>query len=267
MAQPVVKLFGERNTGTTFLARLITANYDVQLLRSSFMTPALAAALEARTDNPMLFQLLKEYEVDRATAAAEPEHLGWKHSCVPPDLFERAPYEELRVVCITRNPYAFMRSLLRHPYHGFMLPKPRKLLELTNTPWKTVARDRVEAAFLDSPVQLWNLKVASYFRLQERHPDKVLILRYEELVAAPDLAFDSLDALLGQAGRRQVPMEAVKQLTGWRRFFRPGFSVYARRAARFDPQSLGAEALEAINRYLDPEVVAQAGYAMVPASR
>jgi hypothetical protein len=95
-------------------------------------------------------------------------NLGWKHSSVSraTNLTSYRRFkDEIAFVTITKNPYSWLLSLFRNPYHNHGIEKMdfEKFLE---SPWKTVGRDNVNQ-ILDSPIDLWNIKNRSYLQLDK----------------------------------------------------------------------------------------------------
>ncbi len=155
--RPRIKLYGERNTSTTYLGRLIELNLDVEQLRGTVPGPMLRLQRLLPGD---------EWLRDAYFALTSRANLGWKHGCV------RAAVElrNLRVVnsgvafvTLTKNPYSWLLSLYRNPYHAYG-ERPDNFVRFLCQPWRTTRRDGT-ARLLKSPVELWNLKNASYLGL------------------------------------------------------------------------------------------------------
>ncbi|MDX2465024.1 MAG: hypothetical protein QNK31_11020 [Porticoccus sp.] len=97
------------------------------------------------------------------------KNLGWKHACVKPvDQLRR--YSLVRkkqpaFITITKNPYSWLLSLHRRPYHQYYSKQPDFETFLT-LPWKTVGRDNMKKN-LQNPIELWNVKNRSYRQLLE----------------------------------------------------------------------------------------------------
>ena len=62
--------------------------------------------------------------------------------------------------------------------------KNLNLLNFLNSKWVCVKREKTYSYF-DNPVNLWNNKVESYFKLKYEFPERVLIIKFEELVKNP----------------------------------------------------------------------------------
>jgi hypothetical protein len=94
------------------------------------------------------------------------QNLGWKHTRVKP-LEELNCYalsrSDLVFLTITKNPYSWLLSLYRRPYHQYYTLKPSFEMFLQQQ-WKTGGRDNTEK-FLANPIELWNIKNKSYLQL------------------------------------------------------------------------------------------------------
>ncbi|MCB0166338.1 MAG: hypothetical protein KDI79_19060 [Anaerolineae bacterium] len=120
-----------------------------------------------------------------------PDNLGWKHSLVKPvDQLRQYTIcsDSLLFLTLTKNPYSWLLSLYRRPYHHLWREKPDFETFLT-APWRTVGRENAPDQF-SSPVELWNQKNGSYLQLQPQFP--TLNLRYEALLADPEGAVEAV---------------------------------------------------------------------------
>jgi hypothetical protein len=157
--EKVIKMYGERNTNTNYMSQLIKLNLDAQEM--SGVVPK----------NIMKLQRLlpgDEWLRDRYFKTTFKKNLGWKHSCVELCAtlkVHAAANTDLCFLSITKNPYSWLLSLHRKPYHQGHL-KNLDFETFLTTPWHTVTRDNTQRV-LPSPIQLWNLKNASYLKLTE----------------------------------------------------------------------------------------------------
>ena len=167
----MLKIFGERNTGTNYLTNLINKNLSINLLRGT------AYRLFGFNKSELYKNLFFYY--------SEKYNLGWKHSNIFNENvisnLKRNP--EISVVVLVKNPYSFLTSLHKRPYHNMKL-KNLNLLNFLNSKWVCVKREKTYSYF-DNPVNLWNNKVESYFKLKYEFPERVLIIKFEELVKNP----------------------------------------------------------------------------------
>lgn len=180
----LIKLYGERNTNTNYLSQLIRLNLDAGELRG--VVPAEVMSLQSRLPGD-------EWLRDLYFALTYDRNLGWKHSrAEPAKLIARCTAftdNDLVFVTTTKNPYSWLWSLFRRPYHQQGEPSPDFVTFLT-TPWRTVCRDRT-APLLPSPVELWNIKNASYLQLPV---DRTLHTTTEGLIADAAGVIDEIAA-------------------------------------------------------------------------
>lgn len=144
-----LKLYGERHTNTNYLSKLIELNLDVQLVEG--VVPTYIRTLERWTGS----EGLRDRHFRRTFA----DTLGWKHSAVSAGLSAA----DVVFVTLTKNPYSWLLSMFRRPYHQHYAKTP-SLEEFLQLPWQTVGRENVTGE-VANPAQLWNLKNRSYFNL------------------------------------------------------------------------------------------------------
>jgi hypothetical protein len=176
VSKPRIKIYGERNTGTRYLSRLVDLNLDVVQLRGS--VPRGVTGLQRVLPG-------KEGIRDLYFALTYGQNLGWKHAVVEPAAVIRRyqiAANHLSFVTITKNPYSWLLSLHERPYHQYYARAKPAFENFVAAPWKTVGRENAPKA-LSSPVELWNLKNASYRQLGDAFP--ALNIRYEDLVEDP----------------------------------------------------------------------------------
>jgi len=249
MKSTVIKLYGERNCGTNYLQRLIQRNLDVKLL------PGVAPRRLRRLapNHPALHERL----VDGYFAMTFRRNLGWKHTLAP-DIGAlsrtRIPIERTLFIFLTKNPYAWLLSLFRHPYH-YQGPIT-DFDAFIRSPWPTVGRENHPTPF-PNPIVMWNRKNAAYLRLASDLPVR-LILRYEDLVADAErtirLIADTLASSLVAGAfvniRASVKGEDGKDFAYYQSYYRE---------ARWR-QELDESAIAIINRFLDASVMEALAY-------
>jgi hypothetical protein len=173
--EALIKIYGERNTGTNYLSKLIALNLDVKQI------PGIVPK------SVMILQNLfpgKELVRDIYFALTFHRNLGWKHSQVrSTDVLPKYSLcrGNITFLTITKNPYSWLLSLYRKPYHQYWDHKPDFDTFLT-LPWKTLGRDNVQREFV-TPVEMWNNKNASYIQLGQEF--KTINLRYEDVLSSP----------------------------------------------------------------------------------
>ena len=173
-----IKIFGERNTGTNYLTNLFYKNINVKIIRGTVPRKNILNYNEF-TKN-IYFQITKN------------RNLGWKHAFVDKDFLSRhAQFSNTCFVFLVKNPYSYLLSLYRKTYH-FVDKKPDTFKEFLQHKWKLQLRDNMKERFLNSPVDLWNKKVSSYFECKWEFPDNVVIVCYEDLLRDPDATISDI---------------------------------------------------------------------------
>jgi hypothetical protein len=171
----IIKIYGERNCGTNYLEKLIETNLEVEILkfRLNWWSVLLLKSIK--------FDLV----VDLLLRIQRKKILGWKHGCAPINEIKSYDSESLVIVTITKNPYSFLYSLYRNPYH-IKGPKPENFSSFIRQKWVTRRRDLCHKKYLGSPIELWNIKNKSYVQLKSIVNAVVINLTYEELIKDPE---------------------------------------------------------------------------------
>lgn len=242
-----VKILGERNTGTRYLEQLVERNLDVELLRGSVPWPILSVFGRNEAVRDLYFQLTYR------------RNLGWKHAMAPAaERLQTLDIADVVFITLTKNPYAWLLSLHRHPYHH-QLYHHRQLRDTLATfvqsPWLTVAREGHREAF-PNPVAMWNEKNRGYLELVDE--GCACNLRYEDLVRDPEKVLSEIAARFSLP-RRPPPFvnvtvstkdEAQKSFDDYRMY-------YLEERWR---DKLDTEVLALINAYLDEDLMRRFGY-------
>ena len=178
-----IKIYGERNTGTNYVSALIALNLAVR------QVPGVIPEGIRR-----IHRMLpgREWVRDLFFACTRWHNLGWKHglATTPKRLASEGRHrrKSLAFVTITKNPYAWLLSLHRRPYHPTH-PGTLDFETFLATPWRTVGRDNMRRATLESPVELWNAKNRSYLELA---PANTLNTTYETTIRDPRAFIDDV---------------------------------------------------------------------------
>ncbi|MFT7534865.1 MAG: hypothetical protein ACI85K_000815 [Hyphomicrobiaceae bacterium] len=219
-----LQIFGERCSGTNFVAQLLRRNL------------------------PRL-QLTDRY--------------GWKHG------FARAIEDgapECAFVIVTRDPFDWVRSLHRKPWHAGPSLRDRTLSEFLREPWSCEwgrdmqladrdpragtemmhERDPVTGERFANVMRLRSSKLRDWQALQARVQHHVVV-RYEDVLAAPKLFVR--DLAKGLAMRRWPWFRAVKTFKGG-----------PERFVKKDYEALAVEDRDWIAQQLDADVELAAGY-------
>lgn len=252
MRRRVAKVLGERNTGTTYLTLLIEQNLPVYLLRGT--APLWLQRLDRKTGG-------RARLVDRFFAVTGRWNLGWKHRLVgtgTPLPRRGRDGSGVGYVAIVKNPYSWLLSLHRRPYHN-AAARRLSFEDFVVAPWPTVARETAPTAFA-SPVHLWNAKNRAYLALAEQHD--VALIRYETLLSDPAATLRSVALELGvdwDAGTFRDHELSTKDSGRDQSHYR---DFYLNERWR---ERLSAEAVRRVDERLDVELAERLGYArLVP---
>lgn len=131
-----IKIYGEQNSGTIYLEWLLNKNLDTTLLDS--------------------------YE------------FGWKHRIAPSeDELTDKIKQEVLFLCLVKNPYSWLISMHKRPYHHESL---RKLSFL----------DFLKYSYGDyrNPIVMWNKKNTSYVKMTD-YVKFHEIIKYEDILMDP----------------------------------------------------------------------------------
>lgn len=245
----IIKLYGERNTSTNYLNKLIGLNLD------AYRIPGLVPPCIMHLENILPG---KEYVRDLYFRVMYRYNLGWKHTRVKP-VAELNKYKILAkdpsFVTITKNPYSWILSLYRNPYHQYYENKP-DFETFLHTPWHTVDRENCPET-LKNPMELWNIKNSSYLQLIELGG---LNITTESLFANPSAVIDTISTRFAIAKTsekfvdyEQSTKEQIKDINYYRDY-------YLQEKWR---KNLSPNAINIINEALDRDLMRHFGYAML----
>lgn len=249
MSQPKLKIYGERNTGTNYLRELIVLNIDVTLIPGE--VPAfINRLLEAKyfPDHEFFRDLYFSMSFHR--------NLGWKHMLVEtPCRLKRFNIcsENLFFVALTKNPYSWLLSLFRNPYHQYWKHKP-DFEEFIASPWRCVRREHGPRQF-SSPVEMWNQKNAAYICLQTSLP--TMTIKYEDLISDPEAIIKKLseEFALRRKQHQFVNLLNSTKDDGKGFYFYRKYYLEETWREKLTPQSI-----EIINQQLAPDVMRHFNY-------
>jgi hypothetical protein len=246
----LIKLYGERNTSTNYLSKLIELNLDAIEIPGT-VPPRIGDLPDTVPGN----ELVRDIYFRLAYAKT----LGWKHTRVKPFSALRH-YRLVRdrtvFVTITKNPYSWLLSLHQRPYHQRYSDRPA-FEEFLRRRWKTVWRDNLAAASL-LPVELWNVKNRSY--VQSGHPD-ILNLTSEAILNDPEQVIRTM------SDRYTIPMKqsafvnyerSTKEAGKNNAYYRDYYLCERWR------DKLSDEAVAIINESLDDDLMTRFGYCRLP---
>ena len=249
-----IKVFGERNTGTRAIMRMIASVEGLHIERGNAPHPQFAEGLAnvEANERGIWKRIYREALKDARQDSLGP--LGaWKHAA--PHYCEAYKNADVKVIFMVRNPYSWALSLFRHPYH-ILADRPRNLTGFLSQRWLTLRRDGLAMPVLDSPMRLWTLKLRAYaaFRLAAGS-GRTAIIRFEDFVHAPE---SELARTLAGFNLPNAPIVALAEPT------KPGGQSGADRQ-RYYAGEVWREALTPtdvalINAMVDWDIAAAHGY-------
>lgn len=247
----LIKVYGERNTNTNYISKLLELNLNVTEVPGT-----VPISIQRILDRVVPYnEWLRDFYFKLSFA----NNLGWKHSLVKP-WSEIEKYSitksNLFFLTISKNPYSWLLSLYRNPYHQHYSKKP-SFETFVSSPWKTVRRDNIRKV-LSSPVELWNMKNRSYLQLDSR---RALNITTESIIEDPQGCIKRIgEKFCIEArsehfiGYERSTKEASKDSNYYRDF-------YMLERWRHD---LSDKAIEAINESVDQDLMAHFGYQVLP---
>jgi len=239
---PLIKIMGERNTGTNYVAKLVALNLEGELAGTF---PRVLTRLHL---NP-------EWLRDAYFSLTFSDNLGWKHAMAPSrEILERYGSGNVVFLTLTKNPYSWLLSMFKRPYHSAR--RFATFEEFLRAPWPSVRRERYAKSF-DNPMDMWNRKNASYLQLMSYA--KGIALRYEDFLADPEGVIVSIQKKL--ALRRRSDKFLNVEQAAKKRDARLDFSYYRDYyLGEGWRSSLTQEQIRLINQHLDTDLMNSFGY-------
>jgi hypothetical protein len=250
------KIFGERNTGATYLAKLVGKNFATDLMRGDFDVDRRVMRLVLQAYKPKERAAQNNALQDKNHERILYSDFGWKHAVPPVDVIQAADHgHDTLFLLITKHPVFFLTSLHNRPDNPLMAAGEVAFDRFIAAPWPVFGRDNAGAGPLESPIELWNIKMAGYVRLMGI-AENILHIRYEDLLADFDAQMDRISEYIPKitAGYGNV-RRSVKASDNLR------FEDYQR---RYKNQKIKADYknrdLEYIYRKVDDTVMDALGY-------
>lgn len=170
-----IKVYGERNTGTNYLVQLLKTNFQLRVLRGT---------VPKFIKKPASYFSLQEPVKDLFFQLTSHKNLGWKHREV--DNMTRLKKNKLvpytLFLVISKNPYSWLLSLYRRPYHFMGNVKDLDFCTFLQTKWGSIGRESRRKEYTN-PIIMWNIKHQSYLDLSNLF--RTYVIRYEDLVQNP----------------------------------------------------------------------------------
>ena len=247
----LLKLYGERNTSTNYMSKLLHLNLKVTEI------PGIAPPVILKMRK---FLTGKELVLDIYFGLTYGKNLGWKHTCVksPEELekYELANSNPIYLT-ITKNPYSWLLSLYRRPHHQYYVDD-LSFETFLQRQWKTVGRDNVKAPFLPNPIELWNIKNNSYLQLDS---EKAINLTTEEIFSDPEAIIQQISqkySVERKSGKFVNHEKSTKDKSKNSAYYR---QYYLSEKWR---DELSAEAISIINESADRKLMHHFGYDLLP---
>lgn len=249
-----VKIFGERNTGTRAVIRMLRALNGVTVGFPNYPMPDLDL-LEKRINDTLTgfhFELYKD-ALDDIRRSRLKGLSAWKHAA--PVVDDSYAAKAASVLFLVRDPYSWIAALYRNPYH-MRAPKPDSLEAFLEQPWLSVQRENIEPVMI-SPMMVWNAKMRAYRAFAKAAPVPSTVLYFEEFVLDPVSALAAALARFGISGKGLKEIEDPTKTAGVSRAER---LRYYRESAW--EKEISPEAAHLINTYVDWDAATSFGYAM-----
>ena len=186
-----IKVFGERNTATRAVIRMIDAADGLRGAGRPGVRRADLAPLREMSEqvlgvmNGPWRRVYREAVNDLKDARIGPVG-AWKHSA--PRYHADFRTYDVRVLFTVRNPYSWILSLFKRPYH-FLGPRQTEFETFLRFPWMTMGRDHVDKVLM-SPMDLWSKKLGAYQSFEAEalaQGTRVSTMRFEDFVQDPAL--------------------------------------------------------------------------------
>ncbi len=283
-----VKVFGERNSATRAIIRMLNRCDGIRVRAGDGPTDAQLAEIEALREQienlrPRPWRVIYEDAIQDMLVQQSSPTIQWKHAA--PEWHPAFAEENAKVLFAVRNPYSWFLSLVNRPYHKrgiFRMPKvkdsridslpfvrhwrERKLpqeiavMDFIDRPWLTIGRDNIDPV-IPSPMDLWNRKLRAYDAFaRQANPAGVATttVRFEDFVHDPvptlEAAFVSLD-LTG------YNLNAVEEST--KEADRSHNDIKAYYNSEAWKEKLSRPLVERINHWVDWSIANSHGYEML----
>ncbi len=238
-----VKIFGERNTGTNYITDMILKNFSVKVL-----SDGPPYSWEKRFG-------LSETSMSNYFLLTKWRNLGWKHAKIE---VENLSVHECFFVVVIKNPYSWLLSLHKRPYHN-PAASDLSFSEFIRTPWPTMKCDGLDAKLV-MPVELWNKKNRSYYEFCKQVKSSLLI-SYEGVLDSPVDFLSSLSTILGEDIRGEVKLQNTgSKSSDKHRTFSNYRDYYLNEMWR---EKITKEDVVYVNSELDEQLVNNLGYSLI----
>ena len=172
-----IKIYGERNTGTSYLSQLIKKNIKCKILLSRI--PFLLQKFQKLIPKNNEYFRDLYFDFDKRC-------LGWKHTYINDEILDQINNykEDLVIVTVTKNPYSWLISMFNRPYHfNYDNINTKSFEEFLNNKWRCVKRENSPKDYIKNPIELWNMKNNSYLSLSDKTERQIIHIKYENILA------------------------------------------------------------------------------------
>ena len=238
-----IKIYGERNSGTNYMEELLRTNLNARIIR---YVPSQSFGKYLKKES--FIGLVYEYNKN--------EYLGWKHGKPRIKAINNYQNSKLLVITVTKNPYSFLLSLKRRPYH-YRGNKDCDFKTFISSNWQTIMRDNCGFKNIHSPMDLWNIKNKSYLELGQKVNKVVLNLKYEDIVLDPLKIVEKVVGILNEDFEANKFTNVEKSTKHDQKLYEEYKTFYLNEEWR---KELASEDIELINERLDLELMEQFGY-------
>lgn len=177
------KIFGERNTGATYLGKVVDKNFATDLLRGDFGVDKRVMRLVLQAYKPKERPHHNNRLQDEYHERILYSDFGWKHAAPPIDVIQAAPHTHSTLfLMITKHPVHFLTSLHVRPENTLLGEDDLPFDKFITSPWPISHRDTLDGNVLENPMILWNKKMQAYLNLMQMAEHAVHI-RYEDLLS------------------------------------------------------------------------------------
>ena len=205
----LVKVYGERNSGTIYLEWLLRNNLEITI--------------------------------------DETPEFGWKHRLAPSkeELSDSAK-QQVIFVCLVKNPYSWLLSMHKRPYHH------ESLKELSFSEFLKYSYGDYR-----NPIVMWNTKINSYVQL-ENYVDRFMFVKYEDtLVDFKKIIIDFADQFTIQ--KPEFYKNIKNQLSNSNRVIAHHFHLEYYLEEKWK-RRLHSHHVEQINSFLDKDLMEKFNY-------
>lgn len=258
-----IKIYAERNTGSNYLSKLIDENLNCDELSGTepkYVMRVVMFINRLRKLGIVDYHNLLSYSSairDIYFSLSYKKNYGWKHSNVIQTKIAKHAKDYTLFVTITKNPYSWLLSLYRKPYHLETKKKQLSFEEFLSSDWQTFGRENVDQT-IHNPIELWNLKNRSYMGFNMH---RAINLRYEDILKNPEKIIEDI----ASTGNIRMKNEQFKNVVS---------STKSENGKDFDyyrsyyleekwKNELSSEAIKYINQHLDQDVMKYFGYEII----